>query len=254
MGRLIKLLCLTIVIGSFVAEAKDKVRTIEVQGHRGARAIYPENTLAGFEYALGLGVDTLELDLAVTRGNVLVVSHDPFLNPAICLGPKGKKLDPEKKILIRQLTFDELQKYDCGTLKHPGFAKQKPVPGQRIPRLSQVFEMVKNSKLPQAKSVKFNIETKIVPAYAELTPSPEEFARLVVELVKSYDLISRVTIQSFDDRTLVAAKKLEPKIKTALLIAYNHVDMLALAKSIGAEIISPNHEWILESDVKTLQR
>src|SRR6266568_3328202 len=90
-------------------------RRILVHGHRGARARRPENTLPAFRYALEQGVDVLELDVAVTRDNVAVVSHDPLLNPAICSGPK-------LGIPIRTLTLDELRAYDCGAKRNPLFA------------------------------------------------------------------------------------------------------------------------------------
>ena len=94
---------------------------IEVQGHRGARAVLPENTLPAFEHAIGAGADVLELDLAVTRDNVLVASHDPVLNPEICRGPKAGAV-------IRELTLEELRRYDCGSLRNPQFPRQQPVP------------------------------------------------------------------------------------------------------------------------------
>src|SRR5437588_9586168 len=83
---------------------------ILVHGHRGARAIFPENTLPAFEYAIAQGVDVLELDVAVTRDNILVVSHDPTMNPVICSGPR-------EHIPIHQLTLDQVREYDCGAKK-----------------------------------------------------------------------------------------------------------------------------------------
>src|SRR5215467_8549314 len=97
---------------------------ILVHGHRGARAVLPENTIPAFEYAIKIGADVLELDLAVTKDNVLVVSHDPRINPAICSGPK-------EHVAIHDLTLAELRRYDCGAKGNPSFPKQKPVPGTR---------------------------------------------------------------------------------------------------------------------------
>src|SRR5437660_12125855 len=97
---------------------------ILVHGHRGARAMRPENTIPAFEYAIGAGVDVLELDMAVTKDDVLVVSHDPLLNPEICKGPAAS-------VPIRKLTLKELRQCDCGTLRNPKFPKQTPLPGTR---------------------------------------------------------------------------------------------------------------------------
>src|SRR5438552_16180108 len=86
-------------------------RAIQVHGHRGARAMRPENTIPAFEYAISVGVDVLELDMAVTKDDVLVVSHDPLLNPEICQGPRAS-------IPIRTLTLKELRQWDCGALRN----------------------------------------------------------------------------------------------------------------------------------------
>src|SRR5437588_7121036 len=100
-------------------------RKIEVHGHRGARGMRPENTLPGFEYAIAQGVDVLELDMAVTKDNVVVVSHDPHLQPPVCSGPQSKAA-------IHDLTLEQVRQWDCGKVQNPGFAKQTPVPGTRM--------------------------------------------------------------------------------------------------------------------------
>ncbi len=214
---------------------------IEVHGHRGSRGTAPENTIAAFKQALEAGVDYLEFDLNMTADGHLVVSHDRFINREICLGPDGKKI--EKEIPIISLKLEELKKYDCGTLKNPKFERQIPVPGERIPSLKEVFEMVAKSDIPAAKTVRFNIETKIVPAETQLSPSPAAFAQAAVNIIKEYGLTGRVVIQSFDWRTLAEVRKLEPKIKLSQLTEGNYIDpeILALSK---AEIISPWYKWI----------
>src|SRR6185295_16749944 len=121
---------------------------VEVQGHRGARGLAPENTLPAFTRALEIGVDVLELDTAVTRDGVVVVAHDPLLNPDIARGPDGQyvaKAGPA----IHDLTFAELQRYDVGRLKAgTAYAKRYPdqqaVDGTRIPRLSEVFALARS--------------------------------------------------------------------------------------------------------------
>src|SRR6266481_3332588 len=107
---------------------------ILVHGHRGARAMYPENTIPAFNYAIDAGVDFLEMDVAVTKDNVLVVSHDPHMNPEICTGP-------HPGVAIHELTLRELREYDCGVLKNPHFPKQQPVPGTRVPTLDDVLNL-----------------------------------------------------------------------------------------------------------------
>ena len=187
----------------------------DLQGHRGARGLAPENTMAAFERALAIGVTTLETDVAVTKDGVLVISHDPYLNPDIVRGPDGAWL-AAKGPTIQSLSYAELSRYDIGRTNPAsnyakGFPEQQPSDGQRFPKLSDVFA------LGAPKGVRFNIETKITPTSAAETPDPETFAKLVVAAIRDAGLTSRVTVQSFDWRTLVAVKKLAPEIATVCL-------------------------------------
>jgi glycerophosphoryl diester phosphodiesterase len=207
-----------------------------VHGHRGARAVLPENTMPAFEHAISVGADVLELDLAVTKDNVVVVSHDPHVNTTICK-------DAPPKAVIRQMTLSELKRFDCGARKNPAFPKQKVVPGTSIPTLDEVLSLAPRGKFG------FNVETKLSPKFPELAPSPEEFARLVFELVKKHDLISRVTLQSFDFRTLRAMKKLAPTMRLAALYEGAPKSFVAIAREAGATVISPQYKLVTKAEV-----
>ncbi|NDP43496.1 MAG: glycerophosphodiester phosphodiesterase [Aromatoleum sp.] len=189
----------------------------DLQGHRGARGLAPENTLAAFRTALSIGVTTLETDLAVTRDGVLVISHDPFLNPDLARGDDGRWL-AEKGPPIRTLALAELARYDVGRADPASryarqFPEQRAADGERVPTLGEVFALGRASPKP----VRFNIETKITPAAPDDSVDPAAFARLVVDATRSAGLADRVTIQSFDWRTLLEAKKLAPEIETVCL-------------------------------------
>jgi glycerophosphoryl diester phosphodiesterase len=190
----------------------------DLQGHRGARGLAPENTLDAFSRALEIGVTTLELDLGVTKDGIVVVSHDRRLNPDHTRDADGKFLDREGPA-IRSLTFAELQRYDVGRLKPgtryaAGFSEQKGVDGARIPALTELFDLVRRAK---ADHVRFNIETKLTPTSGDETPEPEAFAAAVIKVVRDAGFSSRVTLQSFDWLTLRAAKKIAPEIERACL-------------------------------------
>ena len=210
---------------------------ILVHGHRGARAIYPENTLPAFEYAIRQGADVLEMDLAVTKDNVLVISHDPHISPEICIGP-------HPGIAIHELTLAELKQYDCGTLRNPRFPKQQPVPGTRIPTLDEVFNLARLG------TFQFNIETKSFPDHPELTPTPEIFARLVLDQIRKHKVGPRVILQSFDFRTLHAMTKIAPDIRLAALYEGSPRSFVDLAKEAGAHIVSPYYELVTPEQVK----
>lgn len=231
-----------------LAYAGEPPRGPLVHGHRGFRAQRPENTLAAFAEALRVGTDVLELDMQETQDGVVVVSHDAFVLPERCL-KDGK---PAVLTPIRALTLAQLKEYDCGSLKNPLFPEQRPVPGERVPTLEEVFELVERSTQPAAKAAQFNIETKLVPSRPELSPEPDGFARDVVALVRKHRLVRRVILQSFDDRTLRAAKRLEPSLRVSMLTSDNHVDYAAVAKAVGADIISPDADWIAKEDVDAL--
>jgi glycerophosphoryl diester phosphodiesterase len=186
----------------------------DLQGHRGARGHAPENTLPGFERALAIGVDTLELDVGVTRDGVVVIHHDRRLNPDLARGPDGKWVSAPAPT-IHSLTFEQLQTYDVGRIR-PGseyaqrFPQQKPIDGTRIPRLAELFALA-------PPRVRFNIETKLVPEAPDETLAPEPFARAVIAEVRKAGLAGRTTIQSFDFRTLAVVQREAPEIATAYL-------------------------------------
>src|SRR6187200_3249935 len=129
--RMIKSCLFVIILGSF-----SMAQAIEVHGHRGARARFPENTLPAFEHALKAGADALEMDLNVTKDGVLVVHHDTRINRELCLGPGGAKI--KNPALIFETTLNDLKKLDCGSQKNPDQAKQITVPGTTIPTFEEV--------------------------------------------------------------------------------------------------------------------
>lgn len=230
--------------------AADTAGAVLVHGHRGSRGTRPENTLAAFTEALRAGVDVLELDLAVTKDDELIVSHDAFVAPELCLGPGGARLSVP--VAIRSLTLKEIKAYDCGSLPNPRFPRQVLAPGERMPTLDEVFGLVARSTAPAAARVQFNVETKLAPGRPELSAPPERFAALVAAAVDKRGLAPRVILQSFDHRTLRAMRAQRPAIRLSALTSGNAVDYALLAKGLGAEIVSPDREWITAADVRAL--
>ena len=210
---------------------------ILVHGHRGARAMRPENTLPAFEYAIGVGADVLELDMAVTKDNVIVISHDPYLHPPVCSGPV-----PEA--MIHELTLAQVREWDCGKIRNPGFPKQTPIEGTRMPTLNQVFDLAPNG------TVQFNIETKSFADHPERTPPPDEFARMVLEVVRKHKMEQRVLLQSFDFRTLHAMAKLAPEIRRVALWEGDNRSFVAIARDADAPIVSPYYQLVTPAKVR----
>lgn len=190
----------------------------DLQGHRGARGLMPENTLAGFAHALSLGVTTLEMDVGISKDGHVIISHDTRLNPALTRDRNGKWLEAPGPA-INSLTLEELGAYDVGRL-NPGsdyagrFPEQRAIDGTRIPTLTEVLVLVPRSP---DKQVHLNIETKLNPLEPQLTRSPEAFARAIVEAIRGAGAGNRVNVQSFDWRTLEHVQTLAPEIKTSYL-------------------------------------
>jgi glycerophosphoryl diester phosphodiesterase len=223
---------------SMFADAK-----ILVHGHRGARALLPENTLPAFEYAIREGADAIELDLAVTKDNVLVVSHDPEIDAKICTGPANMTRT------IRELTLAQVKQWDCGAKPNPDFPKQKAIPGTKMPTLDEVLALASKG------TFEFNIETKSFPDKPALTPAPEEFARLTAAAIRKAKLEKRVMVQSFDWRTLTAMKKIAPEIRLSALHpggvadAILKMDYVSEVKKLGFPIVSPHYRLTTKSKV-----
>jgi glycerophosphoryl diester phosphodiesterase len=189
----------------------------DLQGHRGARGLAPENTLAAFSRALAIGVTTLETDLAVTRDDVLVIAHDPVLNPNLVRGTDGRWISAPGPA-IRTLTLQELKRYDIGRIDPASryaqqFPQQVAADGERFPTLVEVFALARASGKP----VRFNIETKLRPTHPDETVDAVTFARLAVAAVREANLADRVTVQSFDWRTLREVRRIGPEIATVCL-------------------------------------
>ena len=189
----------------------------DLEAHRGGRALRPENTLASFANALSMGVDTLELDMGVTRDGVVVVSHERGLNPDLARGPDGKYIGAG--IPYIKLTLAEVKKYDVGQIR-PGsdyaarFPDQLAIPETRIPTLAEVFDLVRRSG---DRHVRLNIETKIDPTHPEESLDPQRFVSAVLGLLRGEHFTDRVMIESFDWRTLLLVQKQAPEIPTVYL-------------------------------------
>jgi len=208
----------TLVLAAVILMRLSAADAFDLQGHRGARGLAPENTLEGFATALRIGVTTLELDVGVSQDGVVVVSHDRLLNPDHTRGPDGQFLKIAGPA-IRSLTLAQLKQYDVGRLK-PGtdyavaFPLQRPVDGARIPALHEVFALADRMN---ASHLRFNIETKLTPTSGDETPDPQTFAQLVAAVVRDAAMTARVTVQSFDWRILAALRRIAPEIERACL-------------------------------------
>lgn len=211
---------------------------IQVHGHRGARAVLPENTLPAFEHAIAAGADFIELDVSVTRDDVVVVNHDLTINRSICQGPDGETA-------IRKLTLKQIREWDCGTLLNKDFPRQKPVPGTRLSTLEEVLALAPKG------AFQFNIELKMDAKRPELTPARPVFARMVADLVARHKLERRVLLQSFDLPLMAELKKIVPGWTLAALYAGLPIDYAKIsAQAGGMTMVNPHYALVTREQVQ----
>ena len=230
-------------------------KPIEIQGHRGARGLAPENSLPAFILATDLGVNTLELDLVVSKDSQLVVSHEPFFSPEFCLDQHGNQIPNDSIINMYQLTYEEIMRYDCGSQGNPRYPDQKRMSVFK-PLLSDVIDSIDSytGKIG-LKSMYFNIELKTTrETDSTFHPTPDVFSDLVYDLISEKQILDRVTIQSFDFRTLQYFNTKYPEVTLVLLIE-NELDWRVNIDSLGftPEIYSPYYKLLSQEIVKEIQ-
>jgi glycerophosphoryl diester phosphodiesterase len=216
----------------------------------------PENTIPAFLLALDSGVTTLELDLAVTKDKQLVVSHEPWMNAAICLDPAGQSIEPgkENEYNIFRMTYAEVKLWDCGSKGNENFPEQKKMRAVK-PLLTDVLVAVEDHiKSYSRYEVNYNIEIKSDPENDNIFhPGPEEFVDLVIKTLEEYIPLPRINIQSFDFRILKYIHIHYPHIRLAALIGDNEsVDANLKALGFIPDIYSPYFELLNTARVKYL--
>ncbi len=240
-------LAMTLLLGC----GTDAARTFDVQGHRGARAVLPENSIPGFLYANALGVTTLELDVIVTAAGDVVVSHEPWLNPEICRGPEGEPLEGQPIRSLYPMPLAEIQHCDCGSQGHPRFPNQAPQVTVK-PTLAQVVEAVasgfRQASLPP---VSYNIEIKHDAAEVGVHfPPAAEAARAVLDEIVRLGIAERSTVQSFSAEVLVAVHNANVGVTTAWLMEDERTVAEALELlAFKPDIYSPHHVLLTPEEV-----
>lgn len=191
----------------------------DLQGHRGARGLFPENSIEGFIAAVELQVNTLEMDVVISKDNQVVVSHEPWISSKICWGLNDKPVKPGKELNIYQLEYSDVTNFNCGSEPHPDFPLQAKMSTFK-PLLSEVVTEVESSVAAlELDTVKYNIEIKSTPeGDGVYHPKPQEFAQLVYDQIVASGIKDRTIIQAFDVRALQAMKQIDSSIPVALLI------------------------------------
>jgi len=226
---------------------------LDIQGHRGCRGLYPENTIPGFLHALDLGVNTLEMDVIISKDHKVVVSHEPFLNHEICSDLNGVRITKEKERTFNmyEMELETILKYDCGMMSHPRFPEQKKMkvskaPFRKMVETVEAYAAENNRPLPL-----YNIEIKRVKAMDEVFhPEYRTFTDLVIKAIDESGILDRSTVQCFDIEVLQYMKESYPHVKQVFLVD-NIWGIKKNIKKLGhlPDIYSPNYILIRKSTV-----
>jgi glycerophosphoryl diester phosphodiesterase len=231
----------------------------DIQGHRGCRGLFPENTIAAFKKAIDLGVTTLEMDVVISKDNQVVLSHEPFLSHEICWDKFGNEISENKEhsYNLYKMNYEEIKECDCGSKIHPRFKEQQKIKAIK-PLLSEVIDFTENyikTNYPN-KRIQYNIETKSNPKGDDIFhPKPSVFVDLLVNVLNEKGIKDRVYIQSFDVRTLQHLHSDYSYFKTVLLVE-NKMSIAKNLKILGfkPDIYSPEFILLTEKKVKYLHQ
>lgn len=194
---------------------------LDIQGHRGARGLLPENSLPAMQRALDLGVTTLEMDVAVSADGQVLLSHEPWFNAEICSRPDGTPVPEheEDAYSLGHMTYAEIAEFDCGRRGNPRFPDQEAIPTVK-PLLDSVLALAEAHPRPDALGpIRYNIEIKSSPARDRVhTPLPPAYARALYDVLVRHGVLDRTTVQSFDPRSLEATHAIDPTVTMALLV------------------------------------
>ena len=239
------------------SDVSDEGGSLDLQGHRGMRGLFPENSILGFLKALELGVNTLELDIVMSGDTQLVVSHEPFISSAICQYPGGKQIpkEMEKELNMYHMTYQEIKAFDCGSLFNNDFLLQEK---SRIskPLLTEVLDTVEQVATAKGQLIHYNIELKSELALEGIYhPEVAVFCQVAYQAINDQVDWRRITIQSFDFRILRYFNKHYPEVQLALLIE-NELSWNLNIDSLGfkPEIYSCDYALLSAETINELQK
>ena len=236
------------------ATAQVYIPRFDIQGHRGCRGLKPENTIPAFITALDSGVTTIELDLAITKDRLIVVSHEPWMSAAICLDPSGQPIavKSEKKQNIFQMTYEQVTQWDCGLKINERFPEQEKMKAHK-PLLTEVILAVENHIKNFTKyEVDYSIEIKSLPdGDGKFHPKPQEFSDMVYNLLDQYLPMERVVIQSFDFRVLKYWHEKYPDVRLSALVEnLKTIDENLADLGFTPSTYSPEYKLLSKEEVK----
>lgn len=222
-----------------------------IQGHRGFRGLYPENTIPAFEHALQLGVQVLEMDVCISADGQVVVSHEPYMNSIYSSKPDGQPVskEEEKKFNLFQMRYEEIKQFDTGKRGNSSFPEQHAMAAHK-PLLSEVLALGEAFRKKHHRAIYYNIEIKSVEAeYGISQPKTvEEFSEKVWAVISKQVKPEFIMLQSFDFKVLkywnkaMVEGKFPAQISISALVSRKSPENTILDLGFTPAIYSPNYQ------------
>lgn len=229
---------------------------VEVQGHRGDRGNFPENTIPAFLSAVKKGVAVIELDVVISKDQKVVVSHETFMSAQYMSDPDGNPISKEKEhsYNLYEMTYDSIKRFDSGSRGNAGFPSQQKIKTYK-PLLSEVIDSVeKYIKVNKLKPVRYNIEIKSEKSdYGKRQPQPDVFSAMVMKIITDKGIEKKMNIQSFDPELLNVFHKKYPKPVIAFLVGEGTLTENLAKLNFVPEIYSPNYKLLDKNQMDSLR-
>jgi len=260
--------------------------TFELQGHRGARGLKPENTLPSFEIAFDLGVSSVETDLHLTADGVPILFHDSHVTDRVCrvISKIGGR-DPEVRPAISSLTLAQMRGYradlnpDSRRFQNQDnqttplalrFAERHGIDPFTPPTLAELFAFAEayagnlgrltgksSSQQEQATKILFDLELKRVPFRPNVIgdgfdgQTAGSLERQVIKVIREAGVVDRTRVRSFDHRCVRIIGDLEPSLERAILITETApISPADLVRQAGAQAYCPDFQFLDERQVR----
>jgi glycerophosphoryl diester phosphodiesterase len=226
----------------------------DFEGHRGCRGLMPENTIPAMKKAIDLCVTTLEMDVVISKDKKVVVSHDPYFNENITTTPEGKYFSKNEAadLLLYNMPYDSIRRYDVGLKPHPDFPKQQKVKAYK-PLLSELLASAEAYAKSKGREIKYNIEIKSNEKFDGIRhPAPPAFSELLIQILKDKNTLNRTVVQSFDVRPLQYIHKTSPDVTLSYLVERTSSTLSELLKTLGfiPTVFSPHYSIVTKEIVQ----
>lgn len=216
-----KLVLFLILLLMTACQPDARITDIDYQGHRGARGLYPENSIPGLLKALDFPIRTLEMDVVVSKDSQLVLSHEPWFSAVICNHPDGMAVSEAEaeRLKLIELTYQQIKTYDCGSRGNPRFPEQEKIRSHKPSFMDAISNVELQCRKNKRSAPYYNVELKSRPSwYGEYVPEPEQFVKLALQEIDLLEIKDKIILQSFDPAVMNEIHRQDPEITTSFLV------------------------------------